>query len=76
MRSLRDLCYDISEYGWGPKSEVLPGRIASAARALHSVMWWCFVWPWEWAARDFQRWARWLRESVLDRMAALLRILP
>lgn len=55
---LRALTYRVGEYGWGPKSEILPGRTAAAARLLHTSMWWAFVWPREWAVRDFRRWAR------------------
>lgn len=55
---LKRAIYAISDYGWGPKSEVLPGAHAAIARTLHTAMWWVFVWPREWAARDMRRWLR------------------
>lgn len=56
---MRDLTYWVGDFGWGPKSEELPGRVAAFARGLHVVMWWVFVWPSRWgfyARRFFGRW--------------------
>lgn len=54
----RELTYRVGEYGWGNKSEVLPGRAAAAARVLHLAMWWVFVWPTQWTVRKSNAFAR------------------
>lgn len=45
MKALRALPYRVGEFGWGPKSEILPGQTAAAARIASTILWWVIVWP-------------------------------
>lgn len=56
--TLREWVYAVSDHGWGPRSEELPGVRAWCARQVHTVAWWVVVWPREWAVKDLRRWLR------------------